>query len=221
MREGVSAGASQLVSETLDYDGGRGVTVFVPAGTPEAIVFAGDGQRIARWGALLAATDLGPTMIVGVHGLQDETLRLHEYSPVFDQERFAEHERFFVREVGQWVQSRFGVALPPERTAVFGASAGGELALALGLRHPDSYGAILSASPGAGYQPAGTLPVRIPRTYLVAGTREPFFLENAQRWADALRDADADVVMQQRVASHGSALWRSEFPLMVEWAFGM
>ena len=60
----------------------------------------------------------------------------------------------------------------------------------------------------------------IPRTYLVAGTREPFFLANATRWADALRDAGADVVLRERDATHGPALWRSEFPLMVAWAFG-
>jgi enterochelin esterase-like enzyme len=91
-------------------------------------------------------------MIVGVHGLTDETLRLQEYSPVFDAERFAAHERFLVEDVGRWTRSRFGVALPAERTAVFGASAGGELALALGLRHPDVYGAIFSGSPGGGYK---------------------------------------------------------------------
>jgi hypothetical protein len=58
----------------------------------------------------------------------------------------------------------------------------------------------------------------LPRTYLVAGTLEPFFLANATRWADALRDAGADVVLSERVASHGTALWRAEFPLMVAWA---
>jgi pimeloyl-ACP methyl ester carboxylesterase len=119
-------------------------------------------------------------MIVGVHGLADETLRLQEYSPVFDAERFAAHERFFVGDVGRWARSRFGVALPAGRTAVFGVSAGGKLALALGLRHPDVYGAVLSGSPGAGYQPPGVLPDRIARTYLVAGTLEPFFLSNSQ-----------------------------------------
>jgi predicted esterase len=142
-----------------------------------------------------------------------------EYSPVFDAERFAEHEKFFVEDVGRWARSRFGVAVPAERTAVFGASAGGELALALGLRHPDVYGAILAGSLGGGYKPPKVMPSSIPRVYLVAGTLEPFFLANATRWADALRDAGADVVMSKRVASHGNALWQAEFPLMVARAF--
>jgi enterochelin esterase-like enzyme len=146
--------------------------------------------------------------------------RLEEYSPVFHANRFAAHEKFFVEDVRQWVRSRFGVARPAECTAVFGASAGGELALALGLRHPDIYGAVFSGSPGAGYKPTGEMPSSLPRVYLVAGTLEPFFLANATRWAAALRAAGADVVMSERVASHGPALWQGEFPLMVAWAFG-
>jgi enterochelin esterase-like enzyme len=212
--------AGVLVTETFAYDGGRQVTVYVPPDPPEAVVFAGDGQRISQWGGYLEAADLPSTMIVGVHGLADEMPRLEEYSPVFDGERFAAHERFFVRDVGRWARSQFGVALRAERTAVFGVSAGGELALALGLRHPDLYGAVFSGSPGAGYKPTGVMPSSIPRVYLVAGTLEPFFLDNATRWAVALRDAGADVLMSERVGSHGDALWRGEFPLMVAWAFG-
>ena len=212
--------AGALVTETFDYDGGRPVTVYVPPHRPEAVVFAGDGQRISQWGRFLEAADVPPTMIVGVHGLTDEQLRLQEYSPVFDAQRFAAHEHFFVEDVRHWTASRFGGTLLTERTAVLGASAGGELALALGLRHPDVYGVIFCASPGAGYQPPEVMPSRIPRTYLVAGMQEPFFLENAMRWATALRDAGADVVMQERVGSHGGAFWRKEFPLMVAWAFG-
>jgi hypothetical protein len=34
----------ELVTETLDYDGGRRITAYVPPRPPEAIVFAGDGQ---------------------------------------------------------------------------------------------------------------------------------------------------------------------------------
>lgn len=135
--------AGELVTETFEYDGGRQVTVYVPAARPEAVVFAGDD----------------------------------EYSPGFDPERFSAHERFFREDVGQWARSRFGVALPAERTAVCGVSAGGELAL-------------------------------------------PFFLRNAIRWAHALRDAGADVVLNERVGPHGGAFWREEFALMVAWAFG-
>jgi enterochelin esterase-like enzyme len=210
----------ELVTETFAYDGGRPVTAYLPPDPPEAVVFAGDGQLITQWGGVLEAADVPPTMIVGAHRLDDEMLRLHEYSPAFDPVRFALHEEFFVEDVRRWAASRFDAVLPAERTAVFGVSASGELALAMGLRHPDVYGAIFCASPGAGYRPPEVMPRSVPRTYLVAGTQEPFFLENATRWATALSDADADVVMTERVGSHGDVFWQEELPLMVAWAFG-
>ncbi|HST18019.1 MAG TPA: alpha/beta hydrolase-fold protein [Gaiellaceae bacterium] len=211
----------------MDYDGGRQVTAFMPSAPPEAVVFAGDGQLIASWGDLIEAADLPSTMIVGPHRVGDETLRLHEYSPgestaafTFDPERFAAHEKFFVEDVLRWGQSRFDVALPADRTAVFGVSAGGEFALAMGLRHPDIYGAVFCASPGGGYRPPRVMPGALPRAYLVAGLQEPFFLDNATRWADALRNAGADVVIAERDGPHGGAFWKEELPLMVAWAFG-
>jgi enterochelin esterase-like enzyme len=217
----------QLFTETLNYDGGRQLTVYVPAASPEAIVFSGDGQLIAPWGEILEAADAPPTMIVGAHRLDDEILRIHEYSPGestdafgFDPHRFAAHERFFVGDVRRWAQSRFDLALPADRTAVCGVSASAELALAMGLRHPDVYGVVFCASPGAGYRPPTVMPSSLPRAYLVAGTDEPFFLENAIRWADALRHAGADVITAERAGSHGGAFWKEEFPLMVAWAFG-
>ena len=216
----MSSTQGELVTEVFPYDGGRKVTVYLPPDAPEAVVFAGDGQLISPWGEFVAAADVPSTMIVGVHRLADETLRLHEYSPGFDPERFSAHEAFLVEGVREWTQSRFGVRLRRERTAMFGVSASGELALAIGLRHPEIYGAIFCASPGAGYRPAEVMPTSLPRTYLVAGTQEPFFHENATRWADALRDAGADVVMTERDGAHGGAFWRTELPLMVAWAFG-
>ena len=216
----VGAVSGEFVTELFEYDGGRQVTAYLPPDPPEAVVFAGDGQLIAKWGAVLEAADVPPTMIVGAHRAADETLRLHEYSPRFDPERFAAHERFFVQDVRRWAKSRFAVALPAERTAVFGVSAGGELALALGLGHHDVYGAVFCASPGGGYLPPEVMPRPLPRAYLVAGQQEPFFLENAERWAGALRDAGTEVVLTGRAGSHGDDFWRQEFPLMVAWAFG-
>ncbi len=217
----------RLVTGVLDYDGGRQVTAYVPTAPVEAIVFAGDGQLIASWGSALEVAGLPPTMIVGVHRVDDEMVRLHEYvlgasTPDFhfDHARFAAHEHFFVEEVPAWVRSRFGIALPASRTAVCGVSASGELAVAMGLRHPDSYGVVFCASPGGGYRPPVEWPGALPRAYLVGVTREPFFRDNAVRWAEALRDAGAEVVMTERNGAHGDPFWRDEFPLMVTWAFG-
>jgi enterochelin esterase-like enzyme len=212
----------ELVTTTFEYDGGRKVMVYVPPNPPEAVVFAGDGQLISQWGCDLEAADVPPTMVVGAYRTDDpdEMARIGEYSPSFDAERFAAHERFFVEDVRSWVRTRFGVALPAERTAVCGVSASGEFALAMGLRHPDVYGAIFCASPGGGLQPPTVMPSPLPRTYLVAGTLEPWFLANATRWADALRCVGADVVLTERTGDHGDPFWRAEFPLMVAWAFG-
>jgi pimeloyl-ACP methyl ester carboxylesterase len=139
----MSSTAGEFITETLEYDGGRQVSAYVPAAAAEAVVFAGDGQSITSWGEALEAADLPPTMIIGAHRVEDETLRLHEYSPgrstaafAFDPQRFAAHETFFVEDVRRWAATRLAVRLPACRTAVFGVSAGAELALAMGLRHP-------------------------------------------------------------------------------------
>jgi acetyl esterase/lipase len=169
----MSSTAGEFVTETLDYDGGRQVTAYVPAAAAEAVVFAGDGELIASWAGVLEAAGLPPTAIIGAHRLDDETLRLGEYSPgPFDPQRY-----------------------------------------------PDIYGTVFAASPGAGHRPPPVLPGPLPHTYLVAGTQEPFFRRNATRWAEALRDAGADVVMTERAGSPGDAFWKEEFPLMVDWAF--
>jgi enterochelin esterase-like enzyme len=214
----------ELLSQAFDYDGGRMVTVYIPRSPPEAVVFAGDGQMISQWGADLEASG-PPTMIVGAHRADDENLRLQEYvcnngSAWADPQRFAAHERFLVEDVRQWVGSHLGMMLPAERTAFCGVSASGELALAMGTRHPGLYGVVFCASPGGGYQPPAEMPIPLPRAYFVAGNREPFFEKNARRWAEALREAGADVAMFEREGSHGQPFWREEFPLMVAWAFG-
>lgn len=162
-----------------------------------------------------------PTMIVGAHrtGSTDEMVRIGEYSPAIDAKRFAAHESFFVHDIRAWVQARFGVALAAHRTAVGGVSAGAEFSLAMGLSHPDIYGAVFAASPGAGYRPPLVMPTALPRTYFTAGTLEPFFLNNARGWAEALRASGGDVVITEPVGSHGGPFWQAKFIKMVAWAF--
>jgi enterochelin esterase-like enzyme len=212
----------EFVTESFGYDGGRQVTVYVPPEPAEALVFAADGGwHISRLGAALAAGTVPPTMVVGVHGLPDDDGRLREYVPGFDEGRFQAHERFFVEDTRRWVHERFGVAMSADRSAVWGASLGGELALAMGLRHPELFGAVLCASPGAGFRPPAVMPAALPRAYLVTGSEEPFFLENATRWAEALARTGADVVMTTREGPHGGEFWIEEFPLMLAWAFAV
>src|SRR6201988_2263012 len=85
----------RLVTDRLEYDGGRQVTAYVPPAPPKAVVFAGDGQLITSWGGVLESANLPPTMIIGAHRPDDETLRIQEYSPGESTAAFAfDHERF-------------------------------------------------------------------------------------------------------------------------------
>ena len=217
----MTASAGGLVTEVLGYDGGRSVTVFVPDESADSVVFLADGGwHVSALSEALDRAGMKSTLIVGVHGLPDADGRLHEYVLGFDTERFASHETFFVHEVGRWVTTRFALEMHPERTAVWGASLGGEFALAMGLRHPEVFGSVLACSPGAGYRPPDVMPSPRPRVYLVAGDEEPFFADNATRWAAALGDVGAFVVDERRPGAHGGSFWAEEFPPMVEWAFG-
>ncbi len=213
----------ELVTKSFTFDGGRSATAYLPPDPPEAVVYAADGgwhtECLAR--ALEDSAERSSTMIVGVHGLEDDNERLHEYVEAFGGKRFEAFERFFVEDVRAWVTSELGVGLTVECTAVWGASLGGELALAMGIRHPEIYGVVFCASPGGGFTPAsGELSSDAPGTYLVGGLQEQWFLENASRWADALGEAGVDVAFEKRDGEHGGAFWYDEFPRMVSWAFG-
>ncbi len=212
-----------LLTETFPFDGGRSVTVYVPPQPPEEAVYAADGgwhtERLAQ--VLEASAERPSTMVVGVHGLENDDERLHEYVEGFGGKGFEAFERFFVGDVRRWVTTELDVKLPVERTAVWGASLGGELALAMGLRHLEIYQVVLYASPGGGFTPAdASLSSEAPRTYLVGGTQEQWFLDNASLWAGALSDAGVDVVIEKRDGEHGDAFWYEEFPPMLTWAFG-
>jgi hypothetical protein len=69
-RTTMSSIAGELITERLEYDGGRQVTVYVPPAPAEAVVFAGDGQLISKWSASLEAADAEVVMTerIGSHG---------------------------------------------------------------------------------------------------------------------------------------------------------
>ncbi|HUG99573.1 MAG TPA: DUF4440 domain-containing protein [Gammaproteobacteria bacterium] len=57
-----------------------------------------------------------------------------------------EWNRFVVSEVVPWVRTSYRVSSDPQRTVVGGGSLGGLAALYLGLRHPETFGNVLSLS---------------------------------------------------------------------------
>ena len=66
----MSPRGGQLVTEALDYDDGRPVTVYVPNLPPTAVVYAADGGwHLDALSEALEDAAGEPTMIVGVHGL--------------------------------------------------------------------------------------------------------------------------------------------------------
>jgi hypothetical protein len=210
----------EFITETLEYDGGRQVTAYVPAKQPEAIVFLPvtvneslNGvvclkapRHRQRWSSAYTDRRMRPCVCTNILPSSIQLGSSHMRSSSW---------MVFVVGLNRGWASRC-----PRNGRLYWASPPGELALALGPRHPEVYGAIFCASPGAGYEPPAVMPNPPPRVYLVAGTQEPFFLMNATLWAEALRSAGADITMEQRVGTHGGMFCRDEFPRMLSWAFG-
>lgn len=46
------------VTQLFESDDGRGVTVYVPPEAPVAVVFAGDGASVSKWGRYLESADV-------------------------------------------------------------------------------------------------------------------------------------------------------------------
>ena len=189
----VGAVSGEFVTETFDYDGGRQVTVYVPPDPPEAVVFAGDGQFISQWGEVLETADAPSTMIVGVHGLADETPRLHSTrrpcpGTVRGTREVLRRGRPPMDGGAVWSSA---ARRPHRGVRGLGGRGAGARHRASASRHLRC-GLLRLARRGlpTACADAELASARVPRRR----TLEPFFLENATRWAAVLRDAGADVV---------------------------
>src|SRR5688500_10404569 len=102
----------ELVTESLAFDGGRQATAYLPPEGPDAVVYAADGGgHTSGLAEALDAAGRRSTMVVGVHGLDDDDGRLKEYVAAYGAERFDAYERFFVDDVRSWVRSELDVPL--------------------------------------------------------------------------------------------------------------
>ncbi len=182
---------------------------------PEAIVFAGDGQGISKWGRLLEKAEVPSTMVVGVHGLTDEMKRIYEYSPGFAPESFAAHEKFFVEDVRRWTETQFTWRCPLNAPRCSESRQEESWPSHLGCGIHMSLVRCCVPRLAVDTSRLASCLVRFRAHTLLPAHRSRSSLENAMRWAEALRDADAEVVMHERTGSHGGAFWQEEFPLMV------
>lgn len=200
-------------------DDGRRVRAQVaPEPTTAVVVVVDGGWHTERLAEALTAAGCRDVTLLGVDGAADDRDRLAECVLGVDPTRFAAHDYAVADLAPRWLRNDLDIDAPADRTAIWGASLGAEFALAMGLRHPDRFGAVLAASPGAGFQPPTDGLDQAPRTALVAGTDEPFFLANATRWARALEAAGAKVALTEHQGAHGDTFWFDAFPTMLAWA---
>ena len=170
LREGRFVRIRGLTSAYLPLP--RDITVFVPANAPFEgadappvnVLYAHDGQNLffdeesafgASWGfiftldALVAAGQVPPTLVVGVH---NTAARTDEYTPSVDPGRMQggradDYGRFIVEELKPLVDWHFSTQCGREHTGLMGSSFGGLASLHLRRRYPDVFGRVAAVSP--------------------------------------------------------------------------
>lgn len=216
----------------------RGVIVYRPPahGTdPVAgVIYLGDGgavHGIAPYlDTLIVSGHLPRVMLVGIPSAMpgpgdptDRDVRAMEYLWDFEpgNQRFLAHERFVLDEVIPWAEARYGAPRVREERAVWGMSNSAAWAIRMGLRHPETFGIVLAASPGGVQSDAGAGARLVPPTrFLIqAGVLEPAFHRIALAWRDSLRARSLDCTLREVAAGHDWLYWSERFPDLVRWGW--
>ena len=210
----------------------RGITLYLPPNYDSSqrypVVYVADGQAVQGLAPYLEPYildgSLPPMLLVGVHNAPSvggRDIRMEEYLPGINPQRFAAHEQFFTQEVRVWAESKWGASTNPDERAVFGFSNGGVFAAAMGIAHPELYHAAIPFSPGLNPFDVWTdAEVCTDVTYyFVAGTLEPNFHRNTVRLSSQLASAGATVRFHDRVMGHDFLLWQETFGEAVCWSF--
>lgn len=223
--------------ETIEFESTalgttRTVEVYLPPNhdpaVPTKTLYLADGYVVTRYApiveARILAGDLPPVILVGAYPGNDPTrrrdIRAEEYLPGRNRATFEQHADFFLNELITWAETTYGASTNREDRAVFGLSNGAAFASWMGTNHPEIFGAAIVFSQGweVDYEPpADALPVRF---YLEAGTLEPHFHSETNRWRQVLEEAGIEVSYHERVAGHDSVQWREEIGNALVWVFG-
>ena len=155
--------------------------------------------------------------------------RSREYLPSVDSARFAAHERWMLDEVIPHAERTYGAPGERNRRALFGFSNGATFAAAMGLSHPDRFGAVIALSPGGGAKAFAAIPrstsrdrraLQTPRLYVSGGLYEPGFRTNARALAELFRARGAQVTLREPAGGHDEVIWQLSLPSALTWIFG-
>lgn len=126
---------------------------------------------------------------------------------------------FLAEELVPYIRENFGTSDDPAATGILGNSLGGLAAAHAALAHPDTFGLAAAQSgrfgleQGALIEQVGQAGLKAPKFYLVVGSYETAIdgenvLESNRAMAEALRQGDFDVVLDERPEGHSWGLWR-------------
>jgi enterochelin esterase-like enzyme len=227
----------------------RGLTVYIPPqhGTAAIadVIYMADGQSLPEYAPLLDTLilirRLPRLLVVGINSDPGRIMpdpakpgeylpdgRSREYLPGVDSTRFAAHERFLLDEVLPHVERTYGAPSARNRRALFGFSNGATFGAAMGLSHPDRFGAVIAFSPGGGaksfaaiprFAGQGRRPVRGPKLYVSGGMYEASFLTNARALAELFRVSGAPTTLREPAGGHDEVIWQLSLPAALRWTF--
>ena len=176
------------------------------------VVYLPDGGLVKQIApildTLITTGQLRPVVLVGVRAAPG-ALRARDYVLGFDEDsaRFRAHERFFVNDVVNWAEKNLPITTDRAGRILWGASNGGALVIALGLRHPDRFARVLASSPVFEKVPTPERGVSLPVFQIAAGTFEGTSRDRAFGLIQVLRDLNAEATFHELVAGHDELVW--------------
>ena len=198
-------------------------TSFIPGHTWNA------HRTVAR---LIRAGLIPPLVLVGIYNTGEH--RIDEYTPTRDPRRQAgghagAYGRMIVEELLPWLVEHHRTLPGPRNTALAGSSLGGLATLAIGLRHPEVFGALAAFSPSVWWdrkwiiKSVAKMPRRThQRLWVDIGTKEgPGMVEVTRDFRDALvakgwREGDDLGYHEAKGAKHTERAWGRRFGRMLE-----
>jgi len=206
----------------------RQVTVYLPPGKAEHVIFMGDGttvRKIAEYiEPLILEGKIPPVALAGSHpregaspdhgGLSYRDLEylegIHTFVEGATDAPFTNHMAYFVDEFMTRTIREHNLPSDPARHSLAGFSNSAGFAISLAKRHPDKFKNLLLFAPI--WQPtlATEPPETLPAIYLAYGSLEGNVVENIKSFAAAWQ-VEKDGRLRVLTAGHDEVIWMESF----------